>query len=531
MLNGTYVAPPDTDVLLCPREFDPQETSSGFFTLGVNLADTTAIQFLKNTTTVTQMKRYSIVLQSPGARPMTRTTDPKASLITIGVPTAICVPTTVADIEFFYDLLEILATLRVFPESVSVQGGMANLDFGAPWAEPLSGELLERIRSGIAQLYMHHNSQTSRQSIPTTRIPAPGRRLEEFKLSFSDKEGGYLTTQINGYTLGRFECMDSWKLVVMNAIVQYVHEPPLTYTRAVHEIRAIALFMDIIDRLTKLCEKSAISSARMSSETARDLLIDMIKIGSAATYSNYGIGMWMNPYRHIADQTIEAAVLHDTSELLRISHKYKTMLSGSAPDVEEDNVTKYSNGTTSSISDLGHEKARAVKDGEKAAPPALLEQGKRLAANIYEGTELAIIDQGGELAIDIVVEMLKDEDGTLHPLLEAALTTPNGRAAVQLLGSVVIQGAVVNAPALLGAVTEDSISDKAITGIDYAMSKSIQVSSYKLMKPAAAKLRPKILNLLRLGEKMADVRSRALPAGQSSTDFKAPVQETDRAKT
>lgn len=126
------------------------------------------------------------------------------------------------------------------------------------------------------------------------------------------------------------------------------------------------------------------------------------------------------------------------------------------------------------------------------------DQMSELGGALAEGGKLAVIDEGGEIFIDIVREVAKDS-----PLLQMALETDDGKAVAKLLAAVCLHSVasystILPKPHLIKRVAQAQIT----------------VSSLKLLQPRLKRLRKHFEKLVGLGEQLAEFD--ALPEGDTN---------------
>lgn len=170
----------------------------------------------------------------------------------------------------------------------------------------------------------------------------------------------------------------------------------------------------------------------------------------------------------------------------------------------------------------------------RAPKPGLGAQGKKVAMAVggamATGAKIAAVDEAGELFVDILKEVIPDET-----IVAAMLETETGRNFGQLLIAMLIHGAVETAPAMFSMPGEKTVSAAALSGLSSATRTSMEITSYKLLKPRLAKLRPQILRLLQLGENFAALgdgeTANALPESTGQRRIEELEAELERLRS
>lgn len=166
--------------------------------------------------------------------------------------------------------------------------------------------------------------------------------------------------------------------------------------------------------------------------------------------------------------------------------------------------------TKGSDSDMGTKNTAGVET-EELPPSRLRTQVGELGNAFAEGAKLAVVDEGGEIFIDIAKEVGKDS-----PIVLAMLEHEDGKALAKLIAAISIHSIASHTPMLPKPAFMKKIAEAQIT-----------VSSLKLIGPRLHRLRKHFEKLVGLGEQLVALETpAALPEGvESAIDFAAAKQK------
>lgn len=127
--------------------------------------------------------------------------------------------------------------------------------------------------------------------------------------------------------------------------------------------------------------------------------------------------------------------------------------------------------------------------GQPSLTAKAMEQFAELGGAMALGGKLALVDQGGEVMLNIARNIAKK---TGNPAITAALETPEGREAVKVLIALGIHSVGTYAPTLL----------PASKGLKRLAADQVTVSSFKLGVVIAKELAPMLQELATLGDQL-----------------------------